>query len=241
VTPSVPAPPWRSPARGSARARRTLNRDAIVDAALRVIDAEGLDALSMRRVAEELDTGAASLYAHVSGKDELIEEVLDRVHAEIAAVQPALVPDPANWQEQLKELMRRGRDVFAAHRDLARAAMAQGIPTGANALLNIESMLALLRAAGLPDKVIAYAVASLSNYLTAAVLETSLHRASGADGAEYFRQVRAYFASLPADRFPHIVAMVEPLTREAGDERFEFGLDLLVSGLAKHARGDAGG
>jgi AcrR family transcriptional regulator len=238
VHPSLPAPPWRSPARGSAgRTRRSLSRDAIVGAALHVIDTEGLDALSMRRVAQELETGAASLYAHVSGKDELLEEVLDRVHAEIAAIRPVLEPDPEHWQEQLKELMRRGRAVFAAHRDLARAAMAQGIPTGPNALLNIESMLALLRVAGLPDKVIAYAVATLSNYLTATVLESSLHASSGTDDAEYFRQVRGYFGSLPAGRFPHIVDMAEPLTRRGSDERFEFGVDLLVSGLAQHARG----
>src|SRR5690606_28095546 len=70
----LPTPPWRKPRRGG-RTRRPLSRDLIVETAQAVVRAEGLDAVSMRRVAQELGTGPASLYAHVSDKDELLELV----------------------------------------------------------------------------------------------------------------------------------------------------------------------
>lgn len=238
VTSSVPAPPWRAAPR-KARTRRVLSREAVIDAALRVVDTEGLEALSMRRVAQELGTGAASLYAHVAGKEELVEEMLDRVHAEFAAIQPPVSGDPADWQEAVKEWMRRGRAVFASHRDLVRADIARGLPTGPNALVNVESMLALLRGGGLPDKVAAFGVATLGNFLTATVYEESLHATRDAETGrsvqDYYRQLREYLGSLPADRFPNLVGMTDSLAQGESDERFEFGMDLLVSGLAQYA------
>src|SRR5579875_2585707 len=86
----VPEPPWRVPRR---EGRAPLSRDAIVDAALRVLDAEGMDGLSMRRVGEELGAGAASIYWHVQNKDELLQLVFERVISEIELP----VPDPSRW------------------------------------------------------------------------------------------------------------------------------------------------
>ena len=94
----LPPPPWHKAPR--AARRRQLTRDTIVDAALAVLDREGLDAVSMRRVAQELQTGAALLYQHVGGKEELVALVFDRITGEIP-IPPA--PDPARWQEQLRE------------------------------------------------------------------------------------------------------------------------------------------
>ncbi len=87
----VPAPPWRVEARARAGPRLPLTRDAIVAAALRVLDRAGLDGLSMRRVAAELRTGVASLYWHVRNKGELLQLLNERLAAEIAL--PA--PDPS--------------------------------------------------------------------------------------------------------------------------------------------------
>ncbi|MFF3561108.1 TetR/AcrR family transcriptional regulator [Streptomyces sp. NPDC002574] len=230
---SVPAPPWR-PERKKAP-RRTLSQEAVVTAALRIVDAEGLDALSMRRVAQELDTGAASLYAHVSNKEELLELLLDRIQTDVTRPEP----DPERWQEQIKEMAREGRRVLVTHRDLSRAALGQGIPSGPNALLNAEAMLGILKAGGLSDRVCSYGVDALALFITATAVEDS-QRAQGFGASEVsleeqVARAREYFASLPPDRFPHITGMVDALTRSEGDERFEFGLDLLVSGLARHA------
>jgi AcrR family transcriptional regulator len=214
---------------------RTLSRQAIVTTALKIVDEQGLDAMTMRRVAQALDTGAASLYAHVANKDELVELVIDQV---IGEVDFPVEPDPARWREQLKQGVRAIRAVFAAHNDLARASFAR-IPVGENALRGSESMITLLRAGGLPDQVIAYACDLLPLYATAVAYEESLFAGRGVGPAEVARFVsdlRDYFAALPPERFPNVVALAGPLTAGGeSDERFEFGLEVLVRGLAAMA------
>jgi AcrR family transcriptional regulator len=215
--------------------RRVLSRELIVETALKVIDAEGMDALNMRRVAQELGTGAASLYAHVANKDELVALVLDRVYGDLRHPEP----DPARWREQAKDFLRQGRDNLVAHGDLARAAMAANVPMSPHALDAAETMLALLRAGGLPEQVCAYAVDAMSLYMVATAYEMStrggLHSHDPAEAEIYLEGVRTYFRSLPRERYPVIVSMVDPLTRDSGDERFEFGLDVLLDGLVARA------
>src|SRR5581483_4520277 len=102
----IPAPPWqRLPDRSSRKRREPINRDAIVAAAIGLLDREGLSALSMRRLGEELGAGAASLYWHVGSKDGLLDLVLDELIGEVEVPEP----DPAHWQEQLKEEARSQR------------------------------------------------------------------------------------------------------------------------------------
>jgi AcrR family transcriptional regulator len=225
VTETIPAPPWRTP-RKTAIPRQPLSAEAVLDAALRIVDQEGLDGLSMRRVAQELGTGAASLYAYVSSKDELLEQLLDRVLADV----PVPSIDPARWVTQLKQLHFDSRAALLAHRDLARAAQAV-VPLGPNALRITEAALGLLRAGGVPDRYAGWAVDQLSQLVVADVVETAT-RHSEADAVSYYAQVRDYLGSLPADRFPNIVAMADVMVEGGGDERFAFGLGLMVDGLA---------
>ena len=209
--------------------RRSLNPDAIVDAAMAVLDEGGVDSLNMRAVADRLGTGPSSLYAHFAGKDELLAAMIDRIAGELPIAEVGKGP----WQEQLKDAIRAIRSGMAAHRDLALGALGN-IPTGPNALRWVNGLLGVLRDAGLPDPVIAYAVDILPLYANATAFEESLYRAKDMpdSGAQYIAEMRQYFASLPVDRFPHIVAMAVPLTDEAEpDARFEFGLDALVRGI----------
>ncbi len=90
----------------------------------------------MRAVAERLGTGPASLYAHVSGKDELLSLIIDKLAGDIALP----VPGAAPWQEQLKDAIRAMRRMLGDHRDLARASLGN-IPTGPNALRLINAVL----------------------------------------------------------------------------------------------------
>src|SRR3954451_1834385 len=142
----IPDPPWRQ--QRAARTRTPLSRDAIVNAAIEVLDEEGAEALSMRRVAEKLGAGAASLYWHVPSKAALIDLILDRVGAELELPEP----DPSRWQEQLKEVMRSIRAVLARHRDLARLSLGR-VPVGPNLVRSLEWQLAVMRGAGVPDRV----------------------------------------------------------------------------------------
>lgn len=228
--PPPPRPPGKRPARE--RRRRVLSVDAIIDAAVSVVDAEGFDALTMRRVAQELGTGGASLYAHVENKEGLIELVMDRVFGELEVPWP---PDPERWQEQVRDAARRIRAVYARHRDIARGALAR-IPVGPNALVRSDRLLGLLRASGLSDQVVAYGIDLLALYVTAVAYEDALYEGRGfgpEDFAGFAEELRRYFTALPADRFPNIVALASALTAGANDdERFEFGLEVIVRGLA---------
>src|SRR5262245_65716738 len=128
-----PSPFQRVPERGPGRRRDPLTREAIVSTALRVLDRDGLDKFSMRRVAEELDTGAASLYWHVGSKDGLLDLVMEEVIGEQE------VPDaePERWQEQIKEVARNMRETILRHRDIVRVSIGR-IPMGPNALRSEE-------------------------------------------------------------------------------------------------------
>jgi AcrR family transcriptional regulator len=230
----IPEPKWRAPAR-RATPRVSLDRDAIVDAALRVLDREGADGLTMRRVAEELGTGAGALYWHLGNKEELLNLLIDRISSEIRLPEP----DPARWQEQLKEVARETRTVFRRHRDIARLTFGR-VPIGPNLVRFVEWQLTLLRAAGVPDRTAALAGDLFALYVGAFAYEESLPFASPAgDDApphEIVAMIRDYFASLPRERFPNTVELAEELTSGDPDERFEFGLDVLIRGLAAEAR-----
>jgi AcrR family transcriptional regulator len=235
---ALPTPPGRRPRRDGPP-RRPLTQEAIVETAIRVLDAEGLEAVTMRRVAQELGTGPASLYAHVSGKEELRELMLDRIAAEVRLP----VPDPARWQEQLKELAREIRRVYTSHRDIAMVSIGL-IPTGPHLLDIAEAQIALMRAGGVPKEMAGIAVDTLGMFLDADAIEDTVYVARTPEGENpwehmqaYLEQVREYFAALPPERYPHLVGMVDELTGESGDGRFEFGLDLLVRGIASYAEG----
>lgn len=234
-TAEVPPPPWRRPKK-EPRRRRPLSQELIVDTAMGILDSEGLDALSMRRVALELRTGPASLYAHVTGKDELLELMIDRVAGEIVVPKP----DPARWREQIAEAALALRAVWTRHPGIARAALAN-ISVGPRSLAFTESFLAVLRAGGVADEPAAWFLDRLALYVLADAFEESLNRERGRRTAEdeqaYLAQVRSYYLNLPADRFPIISSMVGPLMSGSGEDRFVFGVELLVCGLAAYGEG----
>lgn len=220
------------------RAERVLSRESIVAAALRIIDTEGIDAVTMRRVGQELGTGGASLYAHIDGKDELLELVYDEVAGEV----PAITADPKRWQEQLKEYLRSWHATLLAHRDLARVGLGR-VPVGPNSIRGMETMLAIMRAGKLEDAVIGYGADLLAAYIAGSAYEGSLWlsgKAATPEASEaYHRELETYFATLPADQFPTLVSLVPALMGDPADDataRFEFGLDVIVRGLVARSK-----
>lgn len=202
-------------------------------AALEILAVEGLDAVTMRRVAQELRTGPASLYAHVRDKNELHELILEAVMRKV----PLPEPDPARWQEQLKQLGRDETQVMLDHPGVARIAMESLIPTAPQLLLQMDRMLGILRAAGIPDRIALMAGDTLALYCTAIAYEASLWsgRSGGQQGAaRQVTRIEEYLDTIPTERLPHLMALRHLLAGD-GNEHFEFGLDLLVSGLAAYA------
>ena len=231
---ALPEPPWARRRRPRAAPRAPLSREAIVGAALDVVDRDGLDEASMRRVADEVGVAPSALYWHVRNKDELLQLVLDRVVGEVEL--PAL--DPAHWQDQLKALAREMRRVLGTHRDIARVTLG-AIPVGPNALGVVEWVHSLLRQAGLPDRTVALVGDLFGLYVGAYAFEESLGLVSptgeNLPPEDVVDMLRDYWGSLPPARFPHTLALLPVLFDGGPDERFEFGLDVIVRGLASLA------
>jgi AcrR family transcriptional regulator len=235
----IPVPPWRRTRRVNAP-RAVLNRDLIVATSLRILGAEGLDALSMRRVAQELGTGPASLYAHVENKKELLDLIYDEALAEIRVPEP----EPERWLEQLREMALDAFRVLSAHADIAKIGLGN-LPTGPNGLRIAEAQMAIMLAGGVPPKFAGIMIDRLGLYICSDVYEDSLYLSRQRDSGkelgsfmeELFGQIEGFYRSLPADRFPTLVAQVDNLMDADGIERFEFGLDLILRGLASRVEG----
>ena len=143
---ALPAAPPRVARRRPAAGRKpTLSVPVIVAAAIEVLDEAGYAGLTMRRVADRLGTGAASLYAHVSGREELLELVFDALVGQVKLEEP----DPARWREQVHRLMRDLRDILASHTDAALAGLGR-VPTTPQTLAAAEVLTGVLRAADCP-------------------------------------------------------------------------------------------
>src|SRR5271163_179459 len=155
-------------------AKAPLSENAIVDAALALTRTEGLAAVTMRRVAAELDTGAASLYVYVRNRDELVRAMMDRVADSV----PRVAPEPERWREQVHDLMRGFRDALEAHPGLA-SVLTGDVPTTENVLAGAESLLGILLAGGIASQDASWAVDILMLITTATATETDIRRADG--------------------------------------------------------------
>ena len=221
------APPRVTRQRSAAGRKPTLSVPMIVAAAIEVLDEAGVAGLSMRRVADRLGTGAASLYAHVSGREELLELVFDALVGQVKLEEP----DPARWREQVHRMMRDFRDILAAHTDAALAGLGR-VPTAPQTLAAAEVLTGTLRAGGLSDRVVALGFDQLVLYVSAVAYEAGLYRkADPAEIERYFAGVHSFYASLPPDRYPVLTAIAPAMTGPDADDRFEFGLNVLLAGL----------
>jgi AcrR family transcriptional regulator len=205
-----------------------------VDAALSILKSEGLAAVTMRRVATALDTGAASLYVYVSGREALLHAMLDRV---IATVQIES-PDPSRWRAQLHAVLRRVHQALVAHPGIAAMALAD--PPTTEAVLQLsENLLGLLLAGGLGPQDAAWACDIFVSLVTASAREDVVrHRGRGSNDTDHREQVDELyrtFAGLPPDRFPLLAAHAAQMVAGGGDERFRFAIDVVVDGVIARA------
>jgi AcrR family transcriptional regulator len=209
--------------------RRTLSQDLIVDTALELLGKASLDTVSMRRVAQEIGTGPASLYAHVSSKEELYELMLDRLLGRL----PRPEPDPNMWTEQILEMARAQLKMFTSYPGIARVGLEAVVPAGPNALAYGEAVLAVFRAGGLPDRIAVFAFDTLSLWCSAFAYELGAIRTGEIDHEEIAarsKEIGAYMAARPA-QFPNLIGIGRLLSEATAEERFEFAMDLFLTGL----------
>jgi len=200
-----------------------VTRERIVEAALRVMDTEGLDAVSMRRVAREVGVEAMSLYHHVRDKDDLLRAICDRAMDSFEFPQAA-----GEWSEQIRAGARAWRRLLQAHPDLMRLfAMTHGPdPRSAEALEPTEFAMRVIRAAGLSDRDTLQAFHAFGGYIQGFVMMEGGPIKGTPDHGEAFDA-----DAIPADAYPVLAAVSRYFAECDADEQFEFGLDLMIRGL----------
>lgn len=212
-------------------AKQPLSRDAIVRVALQLLTNEGLEGMSLRKVAAALETGPASLYAYVEDLRELQTLVLDRALADVTI--PA--KSKRDWQVRLVSTLKSYVDVLSRSPGLAQLAM-NTIAAGPNALKIIESLLGLLDEAGVDQPTAAWAVDLLTLYATAIAAEHGHWNQHGDPLGSVVRML----GSVSQVDFPRIHGAREFLVGGEGSERFSWAIDVLLAGIIQTPRSSVG-
>jgi AcrR family transcriptional regulator len=208
-------------------AKLPLSRDAIVAVALEQLTRDGLDSMSLRKVAAALDTGPASLYVYVTDLDELQALVFDRALAGVA-VRAAKQKD---WRERVKGLLFSYLRVLTASPGLAQLAFRRAA-VGPNALRLLDALLGELTGAGIDRRTAALVVDVLLLYITAQGAEQGQRRTgSEHDPANPEGAVARAILGVSAKQYPHIHAAREEILSGPG-ERVAWAIDSILNGVA---------
>lgn len=213
--------------RRSRPSKAPLSREKIVLTALDIIAKDGINGLSLRRVATALDTGAASLYVYLDNLNELYALMLDQALADVELPQDSR----ASWRKRLKSVLHSYVQVLFERNGLAQLALST-IATGPNSLRIWEALLGLLKEGGVEDAKAAWGIDLLTLHATAIAAEKSNWRATNPQ----FGRVKKALEAAPAEQFPLIVALKQAIL--AGDEenRLNWTLDVLIDGIVSHPR-----
>ena len=203
-----------------------LSKQRVVAEAIRLADREGVDGLSMRRLAGVLGAGAMSLYHYVASKDELLDAMIDIVFAEIE-----LPSDEGDWKLALRRRADSARQVLARHPWAIGLMESRTSPGHAN-LRHHEAVIACLRKAGFSVAMATHANWLLDSYVYGYALQVvSLPFDSADELADLVEGV--YLPQLPADEFPYLNESAAALVATGYDpaDEFGFGLDLILGAL----------
>jgi AcrR family transcriptional regulator len=229
----------RRPGRGP---KPGLDVERIVAAAIALADREGLAAVSMRRVADELGVGAMSLYTYVPGKGELLELMYDRALGEEAWG----FDGASGWRDKLEQVMRRTWAFYQRHPWMLEIPVAQA-PLGPNAIQAFDRALSALTGLGLTGREMANVVSLVSTFLRGAAQAAAeaqrAHERTGVTDSEWWLARAPILEKLMAGRFPtlyspELAGAFDPARTDVdyfpGQARgaFEFGLQTLLDGVA---------
>jgi AcrR family transcriptional regulator len=208
--------------------REPITVGRIVDAALQVVEAEGFEALTMRRVAAVLQASPGALYAHVRDKSELDDLMIGALCSRVTLPEP----DPAQWQAQAIDVCGQLRDQYLQYPEIWRATLAAA-PNSLDTLRIMEGLLAILLAGGVPLQSAVWASDAAFLYVGAySVMARRRLADKDTDGNVVDRaEVTERLAMLPPNLFPITAAHAPELTSGEGHERFDFTLRLLFGGL----------
>jgi TetR/AcrR family tetracycline transcriptional repressor len=207
-----------------ARTRERLTRDRVIEAAIEIMDDEGLDAVTMRRVAREVGVEAMSLYNHVRDKDDLLDGVRVRLFREFSF--PEL--DGTDPFEDGRKIADAWRDLMTRHPNLLELmAESKGLPSTVEAYRPMEFALAAIRRMGVPEDEVVQVFHAFGGYIQGfAMMERQLgfdkHSEAG---------LRELSGSIEPGEFPCLMAAIPYMMDCDLNRQFELGMDLMLSGL----------
>ncbi|MET9803729.1 TetR/AcrR family transcriptional regulator [Streptomyces sp. NPDC006368] len=222
---------WGSDEPGTRGPKRGLTLDRVVTAAIEVADAEGLDAVSMRRLSAELGVGTMSLYRYVPGKAELLDLMLDRVRR--ARVDPD-APPPPDWRHAVETMARTNLDLYRRHPWLLKVNQARTV-LGPGALQGLELALTGLKSMGLTDPETVSVILAVESFVSGIVrMEADAVQAAketGVSDEEFWkRQEPVLSRAMASGDYPLIAALSED-TFSTDFDHFAFGLRALLAGF----------
>jgi AcrR family transcriptional regulator len=206
------------------RAKPRLTRDALTAAALRIADAEGMEALSMRRLGAELGVDPMAAYRHLPNKKALLAGVVEAVLADADVTTDPAAP----WQEQFREIARAYRRAMLTHSPTVARLAATTPLNSLEPLRIVEHGAAVLTAAGVPRAAAVTAIQTVGQLTSGAVLLEAFWREHAASGGEIY-------LSPPLLPHPDLPVLSEAAAAEdflAPEAVFEFGLSAIVEKLA---------
>ncbi|TNC23393.1 TetR/AcrR family transcriptional regulator [Amycolatopsis alkalitolerans] len=217
---------WERPEPPDRPVPAPLSRERIVRAAIRLADADGLEAVSLRKVAAALDVGPMRLYGYIATKDELLDLMVDAVHAEIR-------PTGDGWREVLRSLAETTRQAVHQHEWLAD--LIGGRPRlGPHSMARGEAVLASM--GGVDVDLVMPVVEAVDAYVIGAVrreiAERRAERASGMGKRQWQETLGPYLErTFATGRFPALATVVRDAAHLDADQTFRIGLDFLLDGI----------
>jgi AcrR family transcriptional regulator len=213
--------------RSSTKPRERLTRDRVIDAALRIMDAEGVEAVTMRRVAREVGVEAMSLYNHVTDKEDLLDGICGRVMADFR------FPDEeGDWVTTTRHGASEWRRMLKSHPNvLALFAERQKPMTDLDALMPMEFALRTIGRAGMTEREAVQVFNVMGGYIMGFVMMESGRMFGGGTMEKDTPSPDQLTHVLAAGQLPCVAAALPHLASCDPDEQFEFGLDLLLAGL----------
>jgi TetR/AcrR family transcriptional regulator, tetracycline repressor protein len=208
--------------------RARLSKRAVTDRALKLADADGLDALTIRKLAQDLGVTPMALYWHFRSKEDLLEGMAEQIWDEIDVHVDASVPWWAQLQTGLESLIA----VLRAHPAAPQLVLEHEKQNEA-ALRATEAALAILSSAGFDAQHASeIARSTLWTGIMLVMSESGYHpELSDDERAEHLRRTGVYFAMLPAARYPHLVACAAPMASCDPDFHYRLGVDLFIAGV----------
>lgn len=210
----------------SAKPRAPLSRERVLHAAVTLADVGGIESLTMRRLGQELQVEAMSLYNHVANKDDILDGMVDVAFSEID-----LPSNAAGWKTAMRRRAISARHMLARH-PWAIGLMESRATPGPATLRHHDSVLASLREAGFLIEMAAHAYSIMDSYIYGfALQQATLTYDTGEQAA---KAAKTFLGQFHADEYPHLAEMVTEHVLKPGydyGDEFEFGIDLILDGL----------